>query len=96
MGTYKVKYNAYDDQDFQLDVEHAPVDLTLIMPHYRALHQPVGHKMTMAIRNRSGSTKLKVVGSSSPPRMTLDFLLLFYFDLVSEHAVVEILSRGLL
>lgn len=60
-GTYKVKYHADDAQDFVLDVDRTPVDLTLIMPHYRALNQPIDHKMSMFVVNRFGSTKLKVV-----------------------------------
>jgi len=82
VGTYKVKYNADDDQDFQLDVDHAPVDLTLIMPHYRALHQPVGHKMSMVVRNRSGSTKLKVCRNMPLSR--------FYLEVYSDTSDVTI------
>ncbi|KAF5358094.1 hypothetical protein D9756_001972 [Leucocoprinus leucothites] len=59
-GTHKVKYHAHEDSDFVLHVDHTPVDLALIMPHYRALHQPIGHKLSMDIRNRSAPTKLKV------------------------------------
>ncbi|KAJ3564118.1 hypothetical protein NP233_g8504 [Leucocoprinus birnbaumii] len=59
-GMFKVKYHAQEQRDFQLHVDHTPVDLTLIMPHYRALRQPIGHKLSMDIRNRSAPTKLKV------------------------------------
>jgi len=72
MGTHKVKYHASEDHDFRLHVDHTPVDLTLIMPHYRALHQPVGHKMSMVIRNRSGPTKLKVCRNTPLSRFYLE------------------------
>ncbi|EKM83101.1 hypothetical protein AGABI1DRAFT_111606 [Agaricus bisporus var. burnettii JB137-S8] len=71
-GTYKVKYHADDAQDFVLDVDRTPVDLTLIMPHYRALNQPIDHKMSMFVVNRFGSTKLKVCRNTSLSRFQLE------------------------
>jgi len=64
-GTHKIKYHAREDRDFQLHVDQLPVDLTLIIPHYRAHNQPVDHKLSMDIKARSASIKLKVVRLAS-------------------------------
>ena len=63
-GTCKVKYRGDDDWDFFLDVSHRrkPTDLSLILPHYRARHQPVDHRMSMFVSTASTSPmRLKVV-----------------------------------
>lgn len=85
-GTHKVKYHAREDRDFQLHVDHLPIDLTLIIPHYRAHNQPVDHKLSMDIRTQSASTKLKVVRL---PSSKLDFRPADSISaLVSEYVVV--------
>ncbi|KXN91210.1 hypothetical protein AN958_02243, partial [Leucoagaricus sp. SymC.cos] len=71
-GTHKVKYHGHENRDFQLQVDHTPIDLTLIMPHYRALRQPIDHRMTIAIRNRSAPIKLKVCRNTPLSRFHLE------------------------
>lgn len=76
-GTHKIKYHAREDRDFQLHVDHLPVDLTLIIPHYRAHNQPVDHKLSMDIKARSASIKLKVVRLQSKTWFPSDWFLSF-------------------
>jgi len=59
-GTHKVKYHPEDEWDFVVDTIHEPVDLSLILPHYRARNQPVNHRMSMSIGSESGPMKVKV------------------------------------
>ena len=60
-GSHKVKYQADSDWDFQLVGGQLPIDLSLILPHYRARNQPVDHRMAMFVANDSAPIKLKVV-----------------------------------
>lgn len=60
-GSHKVKYLADENWDFYLDTTHKPVDLSLVLPHYRARNQPIEHRMSMFVGNESYPIKLKVV-----------------------------------
>jgi hypothetical protein len=62
-GTHKVKYHPDDEWDFVVDTIHEPVDLALVLPHYRARNQPVNHRMSMSIGSESGPVKVKVVST---------------------------------
>ncbi|EAU88095.1 hypothetical protein CC1G_11518 [Coprinopsis cinerea okayama7 len=59
-GTHKVKYQGDSEWDFQIDGVDVPVDLSLNLPHYRARHQPVDHRMSMFIGGEREPIKLKV------------------------------------
>jgi hypothetical protein len=52
---------AGENWDFHLDIAHKPVDLSLVLPHYRARNQPIEHRMSMFVGNESHPMKLKVV-----------------------------------
>jgi len=43
---------------------HQPLDLDLILPHYRARNQPIDHRMSMFVANDHQPIKLKVVRSN--------------------------------
>ena len=60
-GSYKVKYNPNEDWDFDMDTAQQPIDISLVLPHYRARNQPINHRMSMLVASDSGSIKLKVV-----------------------------------
>lgn len=60
-GSHKVKYNPESDWDFCLDVADEQVDLSLVLPHYRARTQPVNHRMNMFIGGEHAPVKAKVV-----------------------------------
>ncbi|KAF8061596.1 hypothetical protein FPV67DRAFT_1452513 [Lyophyllum atratum] len=59
-GSHKVKYQPCEDFDFQLDIPNYPIDLSLTLPHYRARHQPVDHRMSMFIGSDNAPIKVKV------------------------------------
>jgi len=71
-GTHKVKYSSESTWDFHLDIQSKPVDLSLILPHYRARHQPVDHRMSMFIGNESGPIKLKICRNFPRSRFYLE------------------------
>ncbi|KAF8638857.1 hypothetical protein AX17_001913 [Amanita inopinata Kibby_2008] len=73
-GTYKVKYHPHDDWDFHLDVSHRqkPVDMSLVLPHYRALHQPIDHRMSLFVVSETGPIKLKICRSAASSRFYLE------------------------
>lgn len=60
VGSHKIKYQAHCDWDFSLDVINEPIDLSLVLPHYRARNQPVNHRLNMFVGQETGSVKLKV------------------------------------
>src|SRR5687768_9016203 len=62
-GTHKVKYQSDSDWDFHLDAGEVPTDVDLMLPHYRARHQPIDHRMSMCVAGQSESIKLRVVSS---------------------------------
>jgi len=67
-----VKYQSDDDWDFHLDVPNHPIDLSLTLPHYRARHQPVDHRMSMFIGGDSAPIKVKVCRHYSRSRFYLE------------------------
>ncbi|KAH9999099.1 hypothetical protein BJV77DRAFT_1064570 [Russula vinacea] len=52
-GTHKVHYQPQQQWDFVADVDEHPVDLSLVLPHYRARNQPTGHRMSMFVHSRN-------------------------------------------
>lgn len=59
-----MKYNGESEWDFHTDGIHQPLDLDLILPHYRARNQPIDHRMSMFVANDHQPIKLKVVRSN--------------------------------
>ncbi|RDB24089.1 hypothetical protein Hypma_008704 [Hypsizygus marmoreus] len=59
-GTHKVKYQPDEDWDFHADIPLLPIDLSLALPHYRARHQPVDHRMSMFIGSDTAPVKVKI------------------------------------
>lgn len=51
-----------------MDGGQVPSDLSLMLPHYRARHQPVNHRMTMCVAGQSEPIKVKVVSFIPPTR----------------------------
>lgn len=64
-----MKYQHGADWDFHIEDRDEPMDLSLILPHYRARYQPVDHRMAMFVAGNTESIKLKVVciNLSIPP-----------------------------
>ncbi|KAF9244237.1 hypothetical protein BU15DRAFT_71793 [Melanogaster broomeanus] len=58
-GTHKVHYNGTRDWDFILETQEA-IDMSLVIPHYRARHQPVDHRLNMFVSDEVAPVKLKV------------------------------------
>ncbi|KAI0261058.1 hypothetical protein BC834DRAFT_973005 [Gloeopeniophorella convolvens] len=52
-GTHKVHYQPQQQWDFIADADEHPIDLSLMLPHYRARNQPTEHRMSMFIQSRS-------------------------------------------
>ena len=61
LGSHKVKYNPHSEWDFHLDTTSESIDLSLVLPHYRARNQPVHHRLNLFVGQDAGSLKLKVV-----------------------------------
>ncbi|KAG5728299.1 hypothetical protein E4T56_gene19220 [Termitomyces sp. T112] len=59
-GKHKVKYQPHEEWDFLLDTPNQPIDLSLVLPHYRARNQPIDHRMGMFIGSNSAPIKVKV------------------------------------
>ncbi|KAJ6606426.1 hypothetical protein DFH09DRAFT_966654 [Mycena vulgaris] len=71
-GSHKVRYQADEDWDFHLDIAHKPVDLSLVLPHYRARNQPIEHRMGMFVGNESYPMKIKVCRSYCRAKFDLE------------------------
>ncbi|CAL1703468.1 unnamed protein product [Somion occarium] len=73
-GSQRVKYRgagSHSAYDFSLDTEHRPIDVSLVLPHYRAKNQPIDHRLSMYVGNDSSeSIKVKVCRSFTPSRPT--------------------------
>ncbi|KAH9180240.1 hypothetical protein EDB89DRAFT_1840237 [Lactarius sanguifluus] len=63
-GTHKIHYRPQQQWDFTTDADDRPVDLSLVLPHYRARSQPTGHQMSMYIHS-SGEIKSTICRQSS-------------------------------
>jgi len=63
-GTHKVHYQPHSQWDFVADADERPVDLSLVLPHYRARNQPTGHRMSMFVHSR-GEIKSTICRQSS-------------------------------
>lgn len=64
-----MKYQPGDDWDLHLDIAYKSIDVTLVLPHYRARNQPIDHRMNMFIGNESAPVRVKVVSFLSLPKV---------------------------
>lgn len=44
-----------------MEIEQESIDVSLVLPHYRARNQPLDHRMNMFVSNDEGEVKVKVV-----------------------------------
>ena len=69
-GSHRVKYRgaaSHSSHDFVLETERRPIDVSLVLPHFRARNQPIGHRLSMYVGNDSSeSIKVKVVSILLP------------------------------
>ncbi|KAH8102935.1 hypothetical protein BXZ70DRAFT_760510 [Cristinia sonorae] len=83
-GSQRVKYQgagSHSAYDFILDTEDrpSPIDVSLVLPHYRAKNQPVDHRLSMYVGNDSNDAiKVKVCRNFTPARSTR-----FHLEVVS-------------
>ncbi|KAJ7118763.1 hypothetical protein C8R44DRAFT_982516 [Mycena epipterygia] len=71
-GSHKVRYQADENWDFYLDIAHKPIDLSLVLPHFRARNEPLHHRMSMFVGNESYPMKLKVCRSYCRTKFDLE------------------------
>ncbi len=64
-GSHRVKYmgaGEHASHDFALETDDRAIDVSLVLPHYRAHNQPYDHRLSMYVGSESGSSmKVKVV-----------------------------------
>ncbi|KZT11590.1 uncharacterized protein LAESUDRAFT_720836 [Laetiporus sulphureus 93-53] len=73
-GSHRVKYRGAGEHskwDFALETDRRPIDLSLVLPHYRAHSQPLDHRLAMYVGSESSeSVKIKVCRNFPPTRTT--------------------------
>lgn len=64
-GSQRVRFHGagpHYSWDYALETAHRPVDVALVLPHYRARNQPVDHRLSMLISSTAAQpVKVKVV-----------------------------------
>lgn len=63
-GTRKVKYTPSAEWDLAVETRQRSIDLTLVLPHYRARNQPIDHRMAMLLASDAAPIKAKIVSSA--------------------------------
>ncbi|KAH9857612.1 hypothetical protein C2E23DRAFT_865410 [Lenzites betulinus] len=73
-GSHRVKYmgaGEHASHDFTLETDDRAIDVSLVLPHYRAHNQPYDHRMSMYVGTECGSSmKVKVCRKFTPTRPT--------------------------
>ncbi|OJT12242.1 hypothetical protein TRAPUB_11230 [Trametes pubescens] len=73
-GSHRVKYmgaGEHASHDFALETDDRAIDVSLVLPHYRAHNQPYDHRLSMYVGSESGSSmKVKVCRKFTPSRTT--------------------------
>lgn len=83
--SHKVKYQgAGDHWDCLLESEHEPIDVSLVLPHYRARNQPLQHRMNMYVASEEGDLRVKVCRPFSSHRCA------FYLEAFSSTSDVTV------
>ena len=67
-GSQRVKFRGAgmdSPYDYTLDSEYKPIDVSLVLPHYRARNQPIDYRLGMFVGNECDeSIKVKVVSKN--------------------------------
>ncbi|THV07990.1 hypothetical protein K435DRAFT_825279 [Dendrothele bispora CBS 962.96] len=72
-GSHKVVYDPNSNWDFCLDVVQRPIDLSLVLPHYRARQQSTSTRINMFVGSESNApVKLKVCRSFTRMKFYLE------------------------
>ncbi|RDX52732.1 hypothetical protein OH76DRAFT_1480351 [Lentinus brumalis] len=73
-GSHRVKYKGAGEHapyDFALETDDRAVDVSLVLPHYRAHYQPYDHRLGMYVgTDSSAPIKIKVCRKFTPTRTT--------------------------
>jgi len=73
-GSHRVKYRGAGSRslhDFVLEAERRPIDISLVLPHFRARNQPLEHRLGMYVGNDSAEPiKVKVCRNFTTARST--------------------------
>ncbi|TBU29011.1 hypothetical protein BD311DRAFT_301233 [Dichomitus squalens] len=73
-GSHRVKYKGAGEHsihDFVLETDDQAVDVSLVLPHYRAHNQPIDHRLSMYTGTDSNAPiKVKVCRRFTPTRTT--------------------------
>ena len=60
VGTRKIHYQPSSGWDYICKSHQEPIDLSLVLPHFRARNQPVGERLSMFISGTDAPIKVKV------------------------------------
>ncbi|KAI0345205.1 hypothetical protein BDW22DRAFT_1354104 [Trametopsis cervina] len=73
-GSHRVKYRgagSHNLHDFVLESDHHAIDVSLVLPHFRARAQPLGHRLGMYVGNDSSEPiRVKVCRNFTTARST--------------------------
>ncbi|KAI0781381.1 hypothetical protein BD413DRAFT_600746 [Trametes elegans] len=73
-GSHRVKYmgaGPHASHDFALETDVRSIDVSLVLPHYRAHNQPYNHRLSMYVGTNCGrSIRVKVCRKFTPTRTT--------------------------
>ncbi|PCH38426.1 hypothetical protein WOLCODRAFT_136266 [Wolfiporia cocos MD-104 SS10] len=73
-GSHRVKYRGAGERskwDFTMDPCRRQIDVSLVLPHYRARNQPLDHRLSMFVGgDDADSIKVKVCRNFQPTRTT--------------------------
>ncbi|KAI0350196.1 hypothetical protein OH77DRAFT_1413478 [Trametes cingulata] len=74
VGSHRVKYMGAGERashDFALETDDRSIDVSLVLPHYRAHNQPYDHRLSMYVGSECGaSIKVKVCRKFTATRPT--------------------------
>ncbi|EPS98594.1 hypothetical protein FOMPIDRAFT_1024595 [Fomitopsis schrenkii] len=69
-GSHRVRYRGagyHSAWDFALETDHRPVDVSLVLPHYRARNQPRDHRLSIFVgSDRAETIKVKICRNFLP------------------------------
>ncbi|KAF7311500.1 hypothetical protein MKEN_01052300 [Mycena kentingensis (nom. inval.)] len=71
-GSCRVKYMPGKDWDFHMYSPHKPIDLSLVLPHFRARGQPIDSRISMFVGSEASPMKLKVCRAVSRSKFELE------------------------
>ncbi|KAF7327330.1 hypothetical protein MKEN_00310600 [Mycena kentingensis (nom. inval.)] len=72
VGSCRVKYMPGEDWDFHVDSPHKPIDLSLVLPHFRARGQPIDSRISIFAGSGASPMKLKVCRAVSRSKFELE------------------------